>query len=585
MTNRTALVTRVLVANRGEIAVRVVRACRDLGLTSVAVYGDGDEAALHVELADEAHRLTSANPRPYLDGAAVLDVARRAGCGLLHPGYGFLSENAAFARACGEAGVAFVGPSPDAIAAMGDKITARRLAQRVGVPLAAGSDGPLDDAAAAAAWAASCGYPVALKASAGGGGRGFRVVRDPSEIEAAFEAAASEGLRSFGDGTLYGEQYVDRPRHVEVQLFGDTCGRVVALGDRDCSIQRRHQKLVEECPAPGLSDALRAEMARAAVSLATAVGYVGAGTVEFLVDAAERFYFLEMNTRIQVEHTVTEEVFGVDLVREQLLVAMGRPLSFGDQLAPRGSAVQCRLNAEDPARGFSPSPGVVTAFTAPAGPGVRVDSALRDGQAIHPGYDSLIAKLVVSGADRDQALARLRRALGETRIDGVASTLELHRAISASAAFAAGAVTTAFLDEHPDVLPTTAQSDAVEPPEPVDWETVPVEVDGRRFSVRLPRTGPAVASARRPPSAGARAAGRAARGADLQSPLQGVVLRRAVEDGAPVEAGALVLVVEAMKMENEIAAHRPGVVSNLVQVGATVGVGDRLFTVESTAEA
>ena len=585
MTERSSRATRVLIANRGEIAVRVVRACRDLGLTSVAVYGDGDEGALHVELADEAYRLASANTRPYLDAAAVLDVARRSHCGLLHPGYGFLSENADFARACGEVGVVFVGPSPDAISAMGDKITARRLAQRVGVPLAAGSDGPLADAAAAASWAASCGYPVALKASAGGGGRGFRVVREPSEIEAAFEAASSEGARSFGDGTLYGEQYVDRPRHVEVQLFGDAHGRVIALGDRDCSIQRRHQKLVEECPAPGLSDALRVEMARAAVSLASAVSYVGAGTVEFLVDAAERFFFLEMNTRIQVEHTVTEEVFGVDLVREQLLVAMGNPLSFPEHLPPRGAAVQVRLNAEDPARGFAPSPGVVTTFTPPAGPGVRVDSALRDGQAIHPGYDSLIAKLVVAGADRDQAVARLRRALGETRIEGVASTLELHRAIADSPAFAGGGVTTAFLEEQPRLLPTAPQPVERESPEPVEWETLPVEVNGRRFSVRLPRTGPAAAANRRPPSAGARAKGRASGSADLPSPLQGVVLRRAVEDGATVETGALVLVVEAMKMENEIAAHRPGVVSNLVAVGATVGVGDRLFTVKSGSEA
>ena len=581
MSDGSASTPRVLVANRGEICVRVVRACRDLGWTSVAVYGDGDEAALHVELADEAHRLASANPHPYLDGGAVLEIAGRARCGLLHPGYGFLSENAAFARACGGAGITFVGPSPDAVAAMGDKITARRLANDAGLPLAAGSDGPLADAEAAAAWAATTGYPIALKAAAGGGGRGFRVVRDASDIEAAFAAASSEGVRSFGDGTLYGERYVDRPRHVEVQLFGDARGRVVALGDRDCSIQRRHQKLVEECPAPGLYDTLRAEMARAAVSLASAVGYVGAGTVEFLVDAEGRFFFLEMNTRIQVEHTVTEEVFGVDLVREQLLVAMGHPLSFGDDPTPRGAAIQVRLNAEDPARGFAPAPGVITAFIAPAGPGVRVDSALRDGQAIHPSYDSLIAKLIVAGADRNQALARLRRALAETRIQGVASTLDLHRAIAASPAFAAGGVTTAYLDEHPEVIPAAGDVEAARAPEPVDWETMPVEVDGRRFSVRLPRNNPVAVANRRPPSPGGKTTSRSSSNADMASPLQGVVLRCAVEDGATVEIGTLVLVVEAMKMENEIAAHRPGTVSGLVAVGANVAVGDRLFTVES----
>ena len=583
MSDRTDPSTRVLIANRGEIAVRVIRACRDLGLTSVAVYGDGDESALHVELADEAHRLDSPNPRPYLDGSAVLAVAARARCGLLHPGYGFLSESAAFAGTCGGAGVTFVGPSPDAIAAMGDKITARRLAREVGVPLAAGSDGPLADAAAASAWARSTGYPIALKASAGGGGRGFRVVRAASEMEAAFAAASSEGLRSFGDGTLYGEQYIDRPRHVEVQLFGDAHGRIVALGDRDCSIQRRHQKLVEECPAPGLTDGLRAEMAAAAVSLASAVGYVGAGTVEFLVDADGRFFFLEMNTRIQVEHTVTEEVFGVDLVREQLLVAMGRPLSFPDFPAPRGAALQVRLNAEDPARGFAPSPGLVRTFTAPSGPGVRVDTALRDGQAIHPSYDSLIAKLVVVGADREQALARLRRALGETVVEGVASTLDLHRAVAASPAFAAGGVTTAFLDEHPEVIPATAELEESEPADPVAWETLPVEVDGRRFSVRLPmpRSEAVSSPARRPPSGGAKAEGRSTGRADMPSPLQGVVIRCVVEGSATVEAGALVLVIEAMKMENEIAAHRTGTVSNLVVVGSTVGVGDRLFTIET----
>ena len=583
MSDGPTTASRVLIANRGEIALRVVRACRDLGMTSVAVYGDGDESALHVERADEAYRLESPNSRPYLDRAAVLAVAARARCGLLHPGYGFLSESAAFAGACGEAGVTFVGPSPDAIAAMGDKITARRLARQVGVPMAEGSDGPLADAATAASWAVTTGYPVALKASAGGGGRGFRVVRDASEMEAAFAAASSEGARSFGDGTLYGERYVDRPRHVEVQLFGDAHGRIVALGDRDCSIQRRHQKLVEECPAPGLPDQLRAEMAAAAVSLASAVGYVGAGTVEFLVDADGRFFFLEMNTRVQVEHTVTEEVFGVDLVREQLRVALGHPLSFAADLPPRGAAIQVRLNAEDAARHFAPSSGVVRTFTAPSGPGVRVDSALRDGQAIHPSYDSLIAKLVVVGADREQALARLRRALGETRIEGVASTLDLHRAIAASPAFADGGVTTAFLDEHPEVIPTAVEVTEDDAPEPVAWETVPVEVDGRRFSVRMPmpRSDAATTPARRPPSPGASSKGRSSAQADMPSPLQGLVIRCAVSDGESVEAGTLVLVIEAMKMENEIAAHRSGVASNLVPAGSTIGVGDRLFTVET----
>ncbi len=422
------MTNRVLIANRGEIAIRVSRACRDLGWESIAIYAQGDEEALHLGYADRSYRIESNAPVPYLDQQAIIAIAQRSEAKYVHPGYGFLAENASFAQACADASLTFVGPTPDAIATMGDKVAARSAAVAAGLPILPGTIEPLSDAAAARVWADANGYPVALKAAAGGGGRGFRIARSSDELESAFTSAQSESERAFGDGRLYAERYLDRPRHVEIQVFADNHGTVVALGDRDCSIQRRHQKLVEECPAPGLSDKTRAAMAEVAIRLTKSVGYTGAGTLEFLVEPDQSFWFLEMNTRIQVEHTVTEEVFGVDLVREQLLIASGEPTTLHKATA-RGHAIQCRINAEDPGRNFAPNPGLVTRFVSAEGPGVRVDAAARSGSTISERYDSMIAKLITLAPDRTMAIARMSRALNETVVEGVASTVELHRNI------------------------------------------------------------------------------------------------------------------------------------------------------------
>ncbi|MDP9370369.1 MAG: carbamoyl phosphate synthase, partial [Chloroflexota bacterium] len=411
---------RVLVANRGEIARRIIRACRELGVQAVAVYGPGEERALHVEEADDAYRLPSDAPLPYLDIDAMIEVARRAGAEAVHPGYGFLAENAAFAEACTAAGLMFVGPPAAAIQAMGDKVEARRIAALAGVAAVPGTDGPVGSPDEARAWADRHGYPVAVKAAGGGGGRGFRVAGHPDELVEAFAGSAGEAARYFGNPAVYLERYLEHPRHVEVQLFADGHGHAVAIGERDCSVQRRHQKLIEEAPAPGVGEELRQALGDAAVALARAVDYRGAGTVEFLLDADGTFYFLEMNTRIQVEHTVTEAVTGIDLVKEQIRVAAGYPLSFDPADArPRGHAIECRINVEDPGRGFAPGPGTLTAYREPGGPGIRVDGAMEVGAAILPAYDSLIAKLVAWGRDRDEAIARMERALAEFRISGV----------------------------------------------------------------------------------------------------------------------------------------------------------------------
>jgi acetyl-CoA carboxylase biotin carboxylase subunit len=426
-TGPPASIATVLIANRGEIAVRIIRATHELGLRAIAVYGDGEQDAIHARLADEAYRIASPAAIPYLDIAAILDIAHRAGANAIHPGYGFLAENPTFARACHEAGITFVGPSAEAIAAMGDKVEARRIAATAGVPIVPGSDGPVATPTEALAWGARHGYPVAVKAAGGGGGRGFRLARGAEEMEAAFLGASGDAARSFANPEVYLERYLDDPRHVEVQLMADSHGNVIAVGDRDCSLQRRHQKLIEEAPAPGISPRTRRAMADAAVSLARAVKYQGAGTVEFLLDTAGEFAFLEMNTRIQVEHPVTEMTTGIDLVREQLLVASGARLAFtSDDVAPRGHAIECRINAEDPGRGFVPVPGTIAHYRAPAGMGVRVDSAAASGEIILPAYDSLIAKVVVWDRDRSGATARMRRALKELDVTGVPTTREFH---------------------------------------------------------------------------------------------------------------------------------------------------------------
>jgi acetyl-CoA/propionyl-CoA carboxylase, biotin carboxylase, biotin carboxyl carrier protein len=574
-------INTLLIANRGEIAVRVIRAARDLGLRSVAVYGEGEENALHVRLADEAYRIPSAAPIPYLDIPAILDVAARAGADAVHPGYGFLAENAEFARACADAGLIFVGPSPQAIAAMGDKIEARRIARAAGVPVVPGTDGPVASPVEAIAWGESHGYPIAVKASGGGGGRGFRVAREPSEMEAAFLGASGEAARSFANPEVYLERYLDNPRHIEVQLMADTHGNVVAVGNRDCSVQRRHQKLIEEAPAPGLPEETRRAMAEAAAALARAVEYVGAGTVEFLLAANGEFAFLEMNTRIQVEHPITEVTTGIDLVREQILVAAGESLSFtADRIAPRGHAIECRINAEDPGRGFAPAPGTITRFHAPAGMGIRVDSAMEDGQAILPVYDSLIAKVIAWGRSRPEAIARMRRALLELEVAGVPTTREFHLRLLDHPAWRDGTADTTFLDRYPDVLPPPSDLPSGPAPTQSDPVEVVAEVDGRRFAVRLHgRTRVQQTDGSRRPASPRRAqpTRTGADGASLRSPIQGTVVRVLAHEGDSVQRGQSICVVEAMKMENDVVAHKDGVLSRLVAApGLAVRIGDPL---------
>jgi acetyl-CoA/propionyl-CoA carboxylase, biotin carboxylase, biotin carboxyl carrier protein len=568
----------VLVANRGEIAVRVIRAAHDLGIRAVAVYGEGEQEAMHARVADEAFRIPSAAPIPYLDIPAIIELARRVTVDAVHPGYGFLAENPNFAQACASAGIVFVGPSAEAIAAMGDKIEARRIAAAAGVPVVPGSDGPVASPSDALAWGAEHGYPVAVKASGGGGGRGFRVARAPEEMEAAFLGASGEAARSFANPEVYLERYLDDPRHIEVQLMADARGQIIAVGDRDCSVQRRHQKLIEEAPAPGIPEATRKAMADAAVALARAVGYRGAGTVEFLLDASGQFAFLEMNTRIQVEHPVTEMTTGIDLVREQILVAGGAPLSFAtEDVIPRGHAIECRINAEDPGKGFAPAPGTITRVHSPAGMGVRVDSAAESGSGIHPAYDSLIAKVITWGRDRGEATVRMRRALIELDVAGVPTTRDFHLRLLDHPDWQRGATTT-FLDRHPEVLPPPADPfPAVETVKDNPLQVV-AEVDGRRFEVRLyGESRPATSSVplQRPKPPSKPTTDRSGDDALLRSPIQGTVVRVAVGPGDSVMRGQTVCVIEAMKMENDVTAHRAGVLTTVAATpGMAVRVGD-----------
>lgn len=559
-----------------------------MGIAAVAVYGEGDEDALHVRSADEAYRLTSSGAGlPYLDIAALIDVAKRSGAEAVHPGYGFLAENAGFAAACAEAGLRFIGPSPAAIRAMGDKVEARRIAVAAGTPVTPGSNGAVSGPDEIRAWADQHGYPIAVKASAGGGGRGFRVARNAGEVEAAFTGSSGEAARYFGDPSVYVERYFPRPRHVEIQIFGDSFGTIVALGERDCSVQRRHQKLIEETPSPALTEAVRAKLFDASVALAQQVNYEGAGTIEYLLDADGKFYFLEMNTRIQVEHTVTEEVTGIDLVREQLSVAAGNPLSFSQaSIAPRGHAIQVRINAEDPGRDFAPAPGTVTKLAFPDGFGVRVDAAIEAGLAISPRYDSMIAKLVVWGRNRDEAIARMRRALAETAVEGVPTTIPFHQLVMAEPEFIAQGATTAYLPEHPEVVPPPQPAPEATGTERSERRDVLVEVNNRQFRVNLPAElgGGASSSNGAAPTTPRRTKrerpGHHGDQAELTSPLQGVVVRVAVEDGQQVAKGELICVVEAMKMENEITAHRDGVISAIAaRAGETIKIGAHLATI------
>src|SRR5215208_3072678 len=572
-------IRRLLVANRGEIAVRVIRATHDLGVHAVAVYGDGEHEAMHARLADEAWRVPSTAPIPYLDIPAIIELARCSDADAIHPGYGFLAENPDFARACVDAGIVFVGPPAEAIAAMGDKIEARRIAAAAGVPAVPGSDGPLASPSDALAWGAEHGYPVAVKASGGGGGRGFRVARGPEEMEAAFLGASGEAARSFANPEVYLERYLDDPRHIEVQLMADAYGQIIAVGDRDCSVQRRHQKLIEEAPAPNIPDETRKAMADAAVALARAVDYRGAGTVEFLLDGNGQFAFLEMNTRIQVEHPVTEMTTGIDLVREQILVAGGAPLSFVEEdVVAQGHAIECRINAEDPGKGFAPVPGTITRFQPPAGMGVRVDSAAERGSRIHPAYDSLIAKVVAWGRDRGEATARMRRALLELDVTGVPTTREYHLRLLDNPAWQHAAATTTFLDRHSEVLPPPAELfPAAESGDESPFEAV-VEVDGHRFVVRVygdAKPAASEVSLQRPKAPSKPDSGRSDDDRLLRSPIHGTVVRVPVATGDSVVRGQTVCVVEAMKMENDVTAHRAGMLTTVAAApGMAVRVGD-----------
>ncbi|MFF2083906.1 acetyl/propionyl/methylcrotonyl-CoA carboxylase subunit alpha [Nocardia sp. NPDC058176] len=577
---------KVLIANRGEIAVRIARACRDEGVTSVAVYAEPDRDALHVRLADEAYALGGDTPATsYLDAEKLLRAAVESGADAVHPGYGFLSENAEYAQAVLDAGLIWIGPPPAAIRALGDKVSARRIAEAVGAPLVAGTSDPVDGAAEAVAFADRHGLPIAIKAAHGGGGRGLRVVRERAEIPELFDAAVREAVTAFGRGECFVERYLDQPRHIETQCLADRFGHVVVVSTRDCSLQRRHQKLVEEAPAPFLTDAHREELYRASKAILAKAGYIGAGTCEFLIGRDGTLSFLEVNTRLQVEHPVTEEVTGIDLVREMFRIARGEPLGYDDPPA-RGHALEFRLNAEDPGRGFLPTPGTVTAWRAPSGPGVRVDAGVEPGSVIGPAWDSLLAKLIVTGANRDQALARARRALAEFTVEGVPTTLPFHRAVTEDPAFTAEpfAVHTRWIEtEFDNRIPPQDTAGETAAPAP-ERETVVVEISGRRLEVSLPATGRTSAPAPRRIGRGARGGGAGRATVDaLVAPMQGTIVKIAVAEGQRVESGDLVAVIEAMKMEQPLLAHRAGVVRELTAtVGTTVSSGTTLCRLDDS---
>ncbi|OPC81289.1 acetyl-/propionyl-CoA carboxylase subunit alpha [Embleya scabrispora] len=578
---------KVLIANRGEIAVRVARACRDAGIASVAVYAEPDRDALHVRVADEAHALGGNTPaESYLDVAKVLGAARDSGADAVHPGYGFLSENAEFAQAVLDAGLTWIGPPPQAIRDLGDKVAARHIAQRAGAPLVAGTPDPVSGSAEVVEFAKANGLPIAIKAAFGGGGRGLKVARTLEEVPELYDSAVREAVAAFGRGECFVERYLDQPRHVETQCLADTHGNVVVVSTRDCSLQRRHQKLVEEAPAPFLTDEQNAELYRASKAILKEAGYVGAGTCEFLVGKDGTISFLEVNTRLQVEHPVTEEVTGIDLVREMFRIADGEELGYDDP-PMRGHSFEFRINGEDPGRGFLPAPGEVTTWLPPSGPGVRLDSGVEQGSVIGPAWDSLLAKLIVTGRDRKQALQRAKRALDEFVVDGMATALTFHREVVVDPAFAPelGGSTEPFTVHtrwietgfENTIAPFGGGADAAE--EAAERETVVVEVNGRRFEVTLPAglgaSGAAPAAAKKAPKrGGAKKAGAAASGDALASPMQGTIVKVAVEEGQQVAEGELIVVLEAMKMEQPLNAHRAGTVKGLVaEVGATVTSG------------
>ncbi len=593
--------SKILIANRGEIAVRIIRACEELGIATVAVYSELDRDAIHVKRADEAFLL---GPGPaaesYLVVDKLLDAIERSGAEAVHPGYGFLAENAAFAAALEQRGIVFIGPPASAIEAMGSKIKARELMAAASVPIVPGTIEPVETLAEARHLAGEViGYPVAVKAAGGGGGKGFRVALSADKLEEAFEGAAREGEKFFSDATVYLERYLPDPRHVEVQVLADKHGNVVHLGERDCSLQRRHQKLIEEAPAPAVDQELRAMIGKIATEAARAVGYAGAGTVEGLLQGGD-YYFLEMNTRVQVEHCVTEMVTGVDIVREGIRVAAGEPLSFTqDEVQLRGHAIECRINAEDASKGFVPAPGRIGQYREPSGPGVRVDSGVGPGSEISPMYDPMVAKLIVWDVNRELATARMVRALREFEITNLTTLIPFHTAILQTEQWA-NAETCRELIEDREWLKALSgappESELPEEEEKVE-QSYTVEVSGKRFEVRV--TGPAFAGAangavaavggvaRKSPKRSERSGGAQHHGGDtLESPLQGTVLKVAVTPGQPIEAGALVCVIEAMKMENEITAHKAGTITEVpISAGASVANGDTLAVIVSAQPA
>jgi len=587
------LFAKVLVANRGEIAVRVFRTLRELGIGTVAVYSEADRGKLHVAVADEAYLI---GPGPaaesYLRGDRVIEVALRAGAEAIHPGYGFLAENAAFAAQVADAGLVWIGPPLEAIEAMGSKTAARERMRAAGVPIIPGTTEPAGSVEEVLAAAGETGYPIAIKASAGGGGKGFKIAASPDEVERAWESARREGEAYFADASVYVERYLEDPRHVEVQVLADDHGSVIHLGERDCTIQRRHQKLVEETPSPAVDDALRERIGRIAVDAARAVGYRSAGTIEGLLAPDGSYYFLEMNTRVQVEHTVTEAVTGIDIVREQVRIAAGEPLSVTqEQVVLRGHALECRINAEDVTRGFLPSPGLVTAYREPGGIGVRVDSGIRAGDRISDLYDPLVAKLVVHDVDREHARRRMLRALEEFVIEGPTTLLGFHRALLSSPCFVEGGTCRGVTESEElaararELDERSAGAEAVIAAEgngsggATRERRLVVELDGRRHELRVHSSEPPWAELARRHRERRKGLTGEETGA-VVSPMQGVVLGVEVADGQEIEAGGLICVIEAMKMENEIVAHRDGVVSGLsVAPGQQVAHGQLICTV------
>ncbi len=585
--------SKVLVANRGEIAIRVMRTLEELGVGTVAVYSEPDRDAPHVRRADEAYLL---GPGPaaesYLNVEKILAVAKECGAEAVHPGYGFLAENAAFARSCGEAGITWIGPPPEAIEAMGSKTKARELMEAAGVPIVPGTTDPVETVEdARKIIEESIGYPVAIKAAGGGGGKGFRVAGTEDELEDAFAGAAREGEKFFSDATVYVERYLPDPRHVEVQVLADSHGNVVHLFERDCSVQRRHQKLIEESPAPAVDPDLRERIGKIGTEAARAVGYTSAGTIEGLLSGGE-YFFLEMNTRVQVEHCVTEMVTGVDIVREQIRVAAGEKLPFTqDEVVLRGHAIECRINAEDASKNFAPAPGQITGYREPSGPGVRVDSGAEAGYAVLPLYDPMIAKLIVWDVDREASTRRMLRALSEFEIGGLKTLLGFHQALLATDQWADGE-TCRDLVEDKDWLSKLALPQPDEPAgssdeEPKVEREYAVEVSGRRFDVKVigeagtgATNGAAAASARKPPRRSERKSSGEGGPDQITSPLQGNMWKVEVEKGDTVEEGQLLCIIEAMKMENEITAHKAGTVEELpIEEGKPINTGDPIATI------